>query len=374
MVLDTEALLEFSYDWRLDIEHNGVLLARAIDRHLSNWRRHPKLAEWRAARRSTAEPRVVIVAHSMGGLVTWAMGLQKGALDDVKKVITIGTPFHGAVDAVTMLNSGRSKVRLPAGAAAELARTLPGLHDLLPMYRCLLTDELTPDLVALDAATVEALGGDRELAQESRNRYERMQAVELPGLISLAGSHQPTDITFGLDAGVVEAARHSYERDKAHRLVRDRAGQLVPMPLHGDGTVQWQSARLGPATGYGQKHGALQATKSVIQNIQDQIEERPPDEGLAGRPKIGFDLPEYAAVGTVVSARVSGAQAAGDLSGMIRGLDNRFIGYPTIRRDGDDYLVEFPLQEPGLHVLSVSNGVEPVMDAVMAHEPAASAW
>jgi pimeloyl-ACP methyl ester carboxylesterase len=372
VVLHPDALLEFAYDWRLDIEHNGVLLARAIDRHLTNWRRHPKLTEWNTARRNTAEPSVVIVAHSMGGLVTRAMGLQKGALDQVKKVITIGTPFHGAVDAVTMLNSGRSKMGLPAGEAAALARTLPGLHDLLPMYRCLLTDGRTPDLTTLDAAAVEALGGDRELAQQSRERYERMQAVALPGLINLAGSHQPTDITFGLDAGVAETFRHSYERDEEQQLRRDCAGQLVPMPLHGDGTVQWQSARLGPATGYAQKHGALQSMKSVIENVQGQIEERPPGEGLAGRPEIGFDLPEYAPVGTVVGARVSGAQSAGDLSGIVHGLDGDVVCFPQIHRDGDDYLVEFPLRAPGVHILSVSSGVEPVRDAVLAHEPATS--
>jgi pimeloyl-ACP methyl ester carboxylesterase len=365
VVLHPDALLEFGYDWRLDVEHNGALLAEVIDRHLSAWRHHPALAEWRAAHRSTAEPRVVVVAHSMGGLVTRAMGLQKGALDPVRMVITIGTPFEGAVDAVTMLNSGRSSIGLPPRASADLARTLPGLHDLLPTYRCLLADD---DLISLDAPTVAALGGDCELARESFERHKRIRSVELPGLINLAGSHQPTDITFSTDAGVIHTERHSYERDEADGLLRDSAG-LIPLWLHGDGTVQWQSARLGEATGYSQKHGALQATKSLIGNVEAQIQQRPRGDGLAGRPKIGVDLPEYTPVGSVVSARVSGAEAAGDLSAVVQGLDEPFVCNPTIRRDGDEYLVEFPLERPGVHVLSVSNGVEPVMDAVLAHEP-----
>ena len=366
MVLHPDALLEFGYDWRLNVEHNGALLAEAVDRHLSDWRRHRALVEWRTSRRSAAEPRVVIVAHSMGGLVVRAMGLQAGSLEQVRTVITIATPFRGAVNAVTMLNSGRSNIGLPVQQSRELAVTLPGLHDLLPTYSCLLKDD---DLVTPDTPTVAALGGDPELTQESYDRYERIQSVQLPGLVNLAGSHQPTDITFRLDAGVVQAEQHSYERDEADQLARDVKGHLIPMPLHGDGTVQWQSARLGPATGYGQKHGALQATESVIRNIEAQIAERPHGEGLAGRPEIGVELPEYVSVGAIATARVSGAESAGDLSCVVRGLDEGFICYPKIRRDGDDYLLEFPVEAPGLHVLSVSNGVEPVMDAVLAFDP-----
>ena len=74
-------------------------------------------------------------------------------------------------------------------------------------------------------------------------------------------------------------------------------------------------------------------------------------------------------VGAIATARVSGAESAGDLSCVVRGLDEGFICYPKIRRDGDDYLLEFPVEAPGLHVLSVSNGVEPVMDAVLAFDP-----
>lgn len=364
LVLHPDALLEFGYDWRLSVEHNGRLLADAIDRHLTAWRRHPALAEWRRSRRDAAEPRVVIVAHSMGGLVARAVGAHAGALDPVRTVITIGTPFRGSVDAATMLNSGRSSVGLPVGPARELAVTLPGLHDLLPTYRCLFTGD---DLVALDPEKVAALGGDSELAGESFARHARLASVRLPGLISLAGTHQPTDICFRVDAGVLHAQRHGYERDGAGELARDAVtGQFIPMKLYGDGTVQWQSARLGDATGYVQKHGALQATRSLIRNVEAQIVGRTLDEGLGGRAGIGVELPEYAPVGTVTTARVSGARAAGDFSCVVKDIDGAVLEYPFARRDGDDYVLDITLDKPGIHVLEVSNGVEPVQDAVVA--------
>ncbi|MFJ9107633.1 esterase/lipase family protein [Streptomyces sp. NPDC102283] len=364
LVLHPDALLEFAYDWRLSVEHNGRLLAEAIDRRLATWRRHRALAEWRRSRRDTTEPRVVIVAHSMGGLVARAAGTHAGALDSVRTVITIGTPFRGSVDAATMLNSGRSSVGLPVEHARELAITLPGLHDLLPTYRCLFTGD---DLVALDPETVAALGGDSELARESFARHAQLASVRLPGLISLAGTHQPTDICFRVDAGVLHAQRHGYERDEAGGLARDAVtGGFIPMKLHGDGTVQWQSARLADATGYVQKHGALQATRSVIRNIQAQIEGRTLGEGLGGRAGIGVELPEYAPAGTVTTARVSGARAAGDFSCVVKDLDGAVLEYPFARRDGDDYVLDITLDKPGIHVLEVSNGVEPVQDAVVA--------
>ena len=48
-----------------------------------------------------------------------------------------------------------------AEAARDLARTLPGLHDLLPTYRCLPT---RMNVVALRSADVELIGGDADLA------------------------------------------------------------------------------------------------------------------------------------------------------------------------------------------------------------------
>jgi pimeloyl-ACP methyl ester carboxylesterase len=367
LLLHRDALLEFGYDWRLSVEHNGRLLAGAIERHLSAWREHPALLAHRRSRPGPNEPQVIIVAHSMGGLVSQAAGLHAGALDAVRMVITLGTPFRGSVDAVTMLNIGRSSIGLPPGPGKDMAVTLPGLHDLLPTYRSLLAGG---DLVALDPSSVAALGGDHELAAESFARHARLASVRLPGLINLAGTHQPTDICFSVDAGVLHANRHGYERDETGALARDTVtGQLIPMKLHGDGTVQWQSARLGDATGYAQKHGALQATMSVIRNVGAQIEGRPLGDGLAGRPDLGVELPEYAPVRAAVSARVSGADTAGDFSSVVRDLAGKILAYPSAHRDGDDFLLNFTLNEPGVHVVEVSNGVEPIRDAVVAIEP-----
>ncbi|MFJ8437161.1 hypothetical protein ACIQ9P_38305 [Kitasatospora sp. NPDC094019] len=67
--LAPEAVLPFPYDWRLAVAYNGAVLARAARARLTRWREqvaaHPG---WRAA--GEREPRLVFVAHSVGGLVS----------------------------------------------------------------------------------------------------------------------------------------------------------------------------------------------------------------------------------------------------------------------------------------------------------------
>lgn len=63
IVRHPSAILEFGYDWRLPVQHNADLLAKAIDQHLTQWRR---LSD-------RPDAKVHLVAHSMGGLLCWAL-------------------------------------------------------------------------------------------------------------------------------------------------------------------------------------------------------------------------------------------------------------------------------------------------------------
>src|SRR5262249_57276154 len=90
----------------------------------------------RAVRPDGRPGRLVLVAHSMGGLVVRAMAAIPGAMDRVRAVVTLGTPFEGAAKAAVILNSGRGgPVPLPRRRMRRLAATMPGVHELLPTYR-----------------------------------------------------------------------------------------------------------------------------------------------------------------------------------------------------------------------------------------------
>jgi hypothetical protein len=137
-----------------------------------------------------------------------ALSRHPGSMHAVRTILTMGTPFEGSVKAAVLFNSGwldlfgRLPLRIPTEAVAALARTLPGLHDLLPTSRCLQADG---DVVELTDADVEALGGDRELAEESLRFGRRMRGVPLPEHRLVAGINQPTDTSLRIKDGIVYA-------------------------------------------------------------------------------------------------------------------------------------------------------------------------
>ena len=87
-LVDPDAtVVAFPYDFRRSVEH----IANDLDR---------------VVRERAQGRRVVLVAHSMGGLVAawWWAFLSEGI--DVAEIITLGTPYRGAAKALNVLVNG----------------------------------------------------------------------------------------------------------------------------------------------------------------------------------------------------------------------------------------------------------------------------
>jgi len=112
------AVSAFSYDWRKDIRASANFLADEIQ----------KVYE------KEGEKQVVIIAHSMGGLVSrYALHKKiKDAHKKVAKLITLGTPHLGAVDAYIPLWYGSPVRLLSPQKTKEIAANFPGLYQMLP--------------------------------------------------------------------------------------------------------------------------------------------------------------------------------------------------------------------------------------------------
>ena len=185
------ALCEFAYDWRLPVAFNAARLGDAVEAHLRRWRMH---------RMGSKDASVVLVAHSMGGLVARCFTGTMGGASPVRQTVTLGTPFFGAVKAAYLLNAGRgAPVPLPRARLRELALTLPGVHDLLPSYRCVDDAGGRP----LTPADVTDLGGDGELAEASFAMQRTLAKLGTDGLRTVVGVEQPTMQSMRLVAGVV---------------------------------------------------------------------------------------------------------------------------------------------------------------------------
>lgn len=117
----------YGYDWRKSSAVLGIFFANLIDEYES----------------------VIIVAHSMGGLVTSHLLRNTYIRSKVEKVITLGTPFLGALEMLPLMFSGKldaleselsdykwyeilyAQLQLEP-VLKELSANIPSLYELLP--------------------------------------------------------------------------------------------------------------------------------------------------------------------------------------------------------------------------------------------------
>ncbi len=358
------AVLEFPYDWRLPVTHNGELLAEAAMAHLERWRAHEAHEAARRRHPPGRPAQLVLIAHSMGGLLARYLSLVPGVAENIQATVTLGTPFYGSVKAAVLLNTGRG-APLPASRVRALAASLPGVHDLLPSYRCLDAGASARRLTTED---IVLLGGDRELAEASRRLHERLAGAAMVGHRAVVGVAQPTPQSITVQDGVVTAHRYACEGEAGGAPQRvDRAG---------DATVYRESASLagGAHTYLPQQHGSLAKTDEAIACAVHVLTEKDPDAfgPPLGAGEIGLDLPDLVLAGEEWSAVVTGVSRPGAALCHVRdAATGRLVDAPPLAvRDGELH-AQPRLLGPGLYVVEVAgSGRSPVSQLILVGDPA----
>jgi len=355
-VLHRDAVLEYPYDWRLSVAHNARILATAAARHLETWRRHP---------RGSRSAKLVLVAHSMGGLIARFLTGVLGADGEVRQTITIGTPFQGAVKAVVLLDRGAGgPVPLPRRRLTALARTLPGVYDLLPSYRCV---EDQGSARRLTPSDVRRLGGDEDLARDAAQMQEAINRIQGPGLRTMVGVEQPTMQSLQLWQGVARPQYYTLEDD----------GNI---DWRGDGTVYTEVAAGGvePVSNLPQSHGALARSSEAIAAVRALLTRRRlgPPMGTGG---VGLEVPESIAVGERFEITVTSQDDAANARCRIVDADTDLpLARPLLLRRAETMVAQARLSRAGLYRVEVKNGgfsavsqlVMVVSNAEDAHGPA----
>ena len=251
LVRSHEAFAEYPYDWRNAVAATAEDFAKTAAAHLERWRRH---------RYGSAEAKLTLIAHSMGGLVCLqALGAHPEILpaEHVREVITLGTPHLGSVKAVRAMATGEV---LPVGWAISrktkarlrlLAWTTPSLYDLLPSFPC--TYETggvitTASLRRLTAVDIADLGGSTDMATAAMTARVVRSSARVK-IMSVAGTGQRTLSSFENRGGETEFFDHvgGYE-------------------WGGDGTVHFHASRPVGGTAdasLSQAHGALAKCEEV---------------------------------------------------------------------------------------------------------------
>ena len=86
---DGETLFPFAYDWRQ-----------------SNYETARRFGSWIADQPNLRYSQFDIIAHSMGGIVAKIWMLEHGGAPRARKVIYLGTPFQGSMNALGTLTDG----------------------------------------------------------------------------------------------------------------------------------------------------------------------------------------------------------------------------------------------------------------------------
>jgi hypothetical protein len=245
---------EFPYDWRRD----NRVAARRLATEARGW-----LADWRRSSGNTTA-KLILVAHSMGGVVSrYFLEILEG-WRDTRMLITFGTPYRGSLNALNFISNGYRKKVGPVTLIdlTELLRSFTSVYQLLPIYPCIdLGDskmvrvnetsrvpKLDPEMAA---AALEFHNEIRNAAEDHRREEEYLQ--NRYKICPIVGTYQETLQSAVLKGSTLEMlCQHSGE------------------DLAGDGTVPRVSAV--PIGEESQLLGRSVATRhSSLQNSDDAL-------------------------------------------------------------------------------------------------------
>lgn len=122
---------EFPYDWRLSNRITALRLERMAKEWVMRWRNcgHPN-------------GRLILIGHSMGGLIARYFLEVLGGWGMTRTLITFGTPHRGSLNALDFIVNGWRKKFLGVEILnlTSLLRSFSSVYELLPIYPCCVND------------------------------------------------------------------------------------------------------------------------------------------------------------------------------------------------------------------------------------------
>jgi hypothetical protein len=355
-----ENYVEFPYDWRRDNRANAQRLRRSCQRWLSQWRSRP----------GNKDAKLILLAHSMGGLISSYFIEVLGGWQDTRMLITFGTPFRGSMKAADFLANG-PRIEVAGMRFADvpaLVGTFNSIYQLLPRYDCVRSGNGAwqriadaPAIAGIDAARAkDALGFHLEIDKANeRNVTLPAYVTNRYQLHAFAGTYQPT-----LWSGRVEAGRLTASSE----IPIDDPFVRANVPNDGDGTVCRASAvpvvsgGPSPRNFFNQMHGSLQCDPAVLTQVQGLLTN---DAVLLAQlrgdaVKIALSLDDIQASGKPFRFRARSDTPGSMLRASVKRLDGAAVG-PELeprRDDGAGVGWELPALPAGGYRVTVSRDGE----------------
>ncbi|MDW8325309.1 MAG: hypothetical protein RMK99_01980 [Anaerolineales bacterium] len=260
--VDEANFFPFPYDWRRDNRATARKLQRFIEQQLPRWREYS----------GASDAQVILIAHSMGGLISRYYVEVLGGWRTCRALITVGSPHRGAVGALEKVSNGFSKGATKLfGYLDPVMRSFESIYQCFPTYPAVNVNGqwLRPaeaDLPNVDRARAQAARADfldatRQAALQNRADPQYRQV-----LLPWVGTRQDTPQSLILENGAL-------------RLDYGLPAGLDPRtyPADGDGTVPRLSAI--PADLEGQqvarfaveRHGWLTNNEMTLDPLLDTL-------------------------------------------------------------------------------------------------------
>lgn len=250
-------LIEFPYDWRLSNAYTAERLRDSVMPRLETWRKE----------RGNSQAKLILVCHSMGGLVARYFCEHLGGAANTRRIFTFGTPHRGSLKALAILVQGK---RIGPFDVGRVARALPTVWELLPQYPCVvLGDKRTVHLQ--DAGLAELDDPRFHAARQFQQRIRQPAEARPRGTCP----YQQT-VFFGKIQTTIQYARATYTRNSATITVL-KPGEDDSRDDGGDGTVpSFASFPIELDVSSGgipllDKHAAMPAREAALENLVNEL-------------------------------------------------------------------------------------------------------
>ena len=148
----------FPYDWRRDNRAAANILKRLLDKRLKCWREHSV----------NRDAKVILLAHSMGGLISRYYLEVLGGWQDCKALFTLGTPYRGSLQAVGFLANGYKQAFLDL---TQVMRSMTSVYQLMPRYKAL---KVGQEFHRIAESPIDLPNIDRTKAQAALNFHNEI--------------------------------------------------------------------------------------------------------------------------------------------------------------------------------------------------------
>lgn len=283
---DARNYIEFAYDWRRDNRVAARKLARLVPAWLDQWK---KISGHDSAK-------VVFIAHSMGGLVArYYLECLEG-WRHARKLISIGTPYRGSLNALDFLSNGYTKKFAGFNVVdlSALVRSFTSVYQLMPVYPCVDPDDGgdwrspwemndLPHIAPAKAKAARAFHKEMEDALRANAGSKEYQSYPVQAIV---GTDQPTKQSARVDEGRLVFSNELKEQD-------DGGDGTVPSPsaIPFGAKKEDNEEFFDKSFGVSGIHGSLQNLPQVIHQISHLLSH--PDFsrfGLRGEPPISLHV------------------------------------------------------------------------------------